>query len=263
MNPAPDYGADSYVGHGRLDSKTAIITGGDSGIGRAVALAFAREGADVVCSFLSEDKDAQKTAALIEAEGRKSVLIKGDLERRSTSEEIISQTISTFGKIDILVNNAAWQTPYTDLSELTDADLIKTFAVNVFAMFYLCRAAIAHMKPGSSIINTSSIQSADPSATLLPYATSKGAIDTFTKGLSEECIKKGIRVNAVAPGPVWTPLIASSVFEDKMKNFGKSNPTGRPAQPRELAPVYVLLASDEGSYINGEIIGVTGGRFMN
>lgn len=258
----PDYGEKTYRGSGKLKDKKAIITGGDSGIGRAVALAFAREGADVVISYLNEEKDAKETKRIVEAEGRECILIAGDIAKEKHCQKIIKKTMDKFGQIDILVNNAAYQMSRESIEEFSAAEIEKTFQVNIFAMFYLCQAALPLMIEGSSIINTASIQAYKPSKELLPYAATKGAIVNFTKALNQETLEKGIRVNAVAPGPVWTPLIVSTMPPEKFKNFGHDSPMKRPAQPAELAPAYVFLASEDSSYISGEILGVTGGKPM-
>ena len=260
MDTAPDYGEESYQGSGKLDGKTAIVTGGDSGIGRAVALAFAREGADVVISYLNEEQDAQETKRVVEEAGQRCLLIAGDIGDESHCQKIVEQAADVFGQIDILVNNAAFQMSHEGIEDLPSDEIEKTFRTNIFAMFYLCKAAIPHLKEGGAIINTASIQAYQPSKQLLAYAATKGAIVNFTKGLNEELIEKGIRVNAVAPGPVWTPLIAATMPQEKVNEFGKDSPMKRPAQPSELAPAYVFLASDEASYISGEILGVTGGK---
>jgi NAD(P)-dependent dehydrogenase (short-subunit alcohol dehydrogenase family) len=260
MEPRPDYGVASYQGHQRLQGKAALITGGDSGIGRAVALAYAREGADVLISYLSEEHDAQETCRAVEDSGGKIVAIAGDIGSPQHCQRLVDETVRAFGKLDILVNNAAYQMSHASLSEVSPEEIEHTFRTNILAMFYLCQAAMPHMQPGASIINTASIQAYQPSAHLLPYATTKGAIVTFTKGLSEEAIEHGVRVNAVAPGPVWTPLIPSTMPPEHTTKFGKQTPIGRPAQPAELAPLFVFLASDESSYITGEVIGVTGGK---
>jgi len=260
MDPKPDYGEDTYRGSGRLEGKAAIITGGDSGIGRAVALAFAREGADVLISYLeAEQQDAQETVRIVEASGRKAVAAPGDITREAHCQQIVQRAVREFGHLDILVNNAAFQRTHQDISEVSSDEVELTFRTNVFAMFYLCKAAMPHMKEGATIINTASIEASKPEPSLLAYASTKGAIVTFTKGLALEAIQKGIRVNAVAPGPVWTPLIPSTMPAEQVKTFGQQSPMQRPAQPRELAPAYVFLASQESSYITGEIIGVTGG----
>lgn len=260
MQPKPDYGEESYRGHARLQDKTAVITGGDSGIGRAVALAFAREGADVVFSYLKEDSDAKETVSAVEAAGKRAVPVRGDITDENHCKEIIERTAKEFGKLDILVNNAAYQSTFESIAELPSDEWDYTMRTNLHAMFYLCKAALPRMQVGGAIINTTSIQAYKPSSSLLAYATTKGAIVTFTKALAQEAIKRGIRVNAVAPGPVWTPLIPMSFEGQEVANFGKNSPMGRPAQPKEMAPVYVFLASEESSYIVGEIIGVTGGK---
>src|SRR5687767_6716482 len=262
MEPRPDYGEESYRGSGKLEGKAALITGGDSGIGRAVALAFAREGADVLISYLDEHSDAEETVRIVEKEGRRCVSVAGDIGDEAHCKQLVQRAVEEFGKLDILVNNAAYQDVIESIQEVTEEELLHTYRVNIFAMFYLCKAALPHMQPGSTIINTTSIQAYQPSPTLLPYSTTKGAILTFTKGLSEEVIKQGIRVNAVAPGPVWTPLIPSSFEPQKVAEFGKTTPMGRPGQPAELAPVYVFLASQDSTYITGECIGVTGGKVL-
>jgi NAD(P)-dependent dehydrogenase (short-subunit alcohol dehydrogenase family) len=260
MNPKPDHGEHSYKGSGRLEGKKAIITGGDSGIGRAVAIAFAREGADVLIAYLNEDEDAQDTAKWIEQAGRKAVLVPGDLSSAEHCRMVIDRAVDAFGKVDILVNNAAHQMTFKTLEEIPDAEWEKTFATNIHAMFYLAKAAMPHMAAGSSIINTTSINADMPKPTLLPYATTKGAIQNFTGGLAQLLGEKKIRVNCVAPGPVWTPLIPSTMPTEEVVTFGKETPLGRPAQPKELAPAYVMLASDEASYISGATIAVTGGK---
>lgn len=262
MHQQPDYGEQSYKGFGRLTGRKALITGADSGIGRAVALAFAREGADVVVSYLEEEKDAAETARLVRDAGRKAITIPGTIEQVSHCQKLLEQTVRELGGIDILVNNAAHQSTHESIEELTPEEWDKTFQTNIHPMFYLSRFALPKMKPGSTIINTASVQAYDPSPTLLAYATTKGAIVTFTKGLSQLAIKQGVRVNAVAPGPVWTPLIPATMPEKSVENFGKSSSMGRPAQPAELAPMYVFLASDESRYITGGIFDVTGGKML-
>lgn len=259
MNNRPDHGEKSYKGSGRLKDKAAIITGGDSGIGRAVAIAFAREGADVAVSYLNEDEDAEETRRLVEEAGRKCILIKGDISEEKHCKDIIKQSFDAFGKLDVLVNNAAYQMSREGIADFSSEEIEYTFRVNIFSMFYLSRAALEVMKKGATIINTSSVQAYKPSKDLLPYAVTKGAIANFTKALNQETIENGIRVNAVAPGPVWTPLIASTMPKEKVESFGKDSPMKRPAQPAELAPAYVFLASDESMYTSGEIIAVTGG----
>lgn len=262
MEPRPDYGEESYQGSSKLQGKAAIITGGDSGIGRAVALALAREGADVLISYLDEESDAQETVRIVEKEGRRCIPVSGNIGNEAHCQKIVERAIDEFGRLDILVNNAAYQEVIEGIQEVTEELLLHTYRTNIFAMFFLCKAAIPHMQPGSTIINTTSIQAYQPSPTLLPYSSTKGAILTFTKGLSEEAIEKGIRVNAVAPGPVWTPLIPASFPGEKVAKFGENTPMGRPGQPAELAPVFVFLASDDSTYITGECIGVTGGRLL-
>jgi len=263
MIPKADHGQESYIGSGKLKGKKAIITGGDSGIGKAVAIAFAREGADVLISYLSdvEDEDARDTAKLVEKAGQKCVVVKGDITSEEHCKKIISDAVSAFGQIDILVNNAAFQMARKSLQDIPSEEWTRTFAVNIHSMFYLCKAAEPHMPPGSSIINTTSVNAYNPSEELLPYAATKAAIQNFTANLSQILLKggKGIRVNAVAPGPVWTPLIPSTKWEDA-DIFGEDTPVGRPGQPAEIAPSYVFLASGESSYISGATIPATGGR---
>ncbi len=260
MDPRPDHGESSYKGSGRLAGKKAIITGGDSGIGRAVALAFAREGADVLIAYLDEHDDAEATKALVEAEGRQAVLVAGDLSQPDQCRTVIAKAVEAFGRIDVLVNNAAHQRSFETLEDIADEEWQLTFATNIHSMFYLSKAAVAHMGEGASIINTTSINAQDPNQQLLAYATTKGAIYNFTSGLGQMLAERKIRVNAVAPGPVWTPLIPSTMPPEAVKTFGENTPLGRAAQPAELAPAYVLLASDESSYITGATIPVTGGR---
>lgn len=262
MDPPPDHGEQSYRGNGRLEGKVALITGGDSGIGRAVAIAFAREGADVAIAYLSEHRDAEDTARLIEEAGRKALTIPGDISDEAHSKAVIEKVVSELGGIDILVNNAAFQRTYADIGDITAEEWDTTFRTNIYAPFFLSKAAVPHMKPGSSIINTTSIQSKQPSPQLLAYASTKGAILNFTAGLSAMVAEKGIRVNAVAPGPIWTPLIPSTMPPEKVENFGKQTALGRAGQPAELAGAYVLLASDLGSYMTGAVIPVTGGEIM-
>jgi NAD(P)-dependent dehydrogenase (short-subunit alcohol dehydrogenase family) len=260
MERKPDHGEDSYRGSGRLAGKKAVITGGDSGIGRAVAIAFAREGADVLIAYLSEDDDARDTAALVEAAGRKAVLVPGDLADRAHCHAVVDRAIEALGGIDVLVNNAAFQMSHDTLEEISDEEWQHTFDVNITAMFRLVQAALPHLGAGASIINTSSINYDMPRPNLLPYATTKGAIANFTAGLAQLLGERGIRVNAVAPGPIWTPLIPSTMPPDHVAEFGKNTPLGRPGEPKEVAPAYVLLASDEASYISGAVIPVTGGK---
>ncbi len=258
MSPLPEYGKEIYKGSGKLVGKVAVITGGDSGIGRAVAVAFAREGADIVISYLSEDEDAEETVKVIKETGRKAVAIRGDIGEEAQCINIINQTIKNFGGLDILVNNAAFQRTHGSILELSSEELATTFRTNIYAMFYLCKAALPHINPGGSIINTTSIQAFTPASKLLAYATTKGAIVTFTRAFAQEAIKKGVRVNAVAPGPVWTPLIPSTLGKQATETFGKDSLFGRTAQPIEMAPIFVLLASPEGSYITGQVYGATG-----
>ena len=260
MNRKPDHGEQSYRGSGRLAGKATIITGGDSGIGRATAIAFAREGADVLISYLSEDDDARDTAALVEAAGRKAVLVPGDLSDRAHCQAVIDRAVEEFGRIDVLVNNAAYQMTHEKVEEITDEEWQYTFDVNITAMFRLVQAALPHLGEGASIINTTSINADQPRPTLLPYATTKGAIANFTAGLAQQLGDRGIRVNAVAPGPIWTPLIPSTMPPDHVAEFGKNTPLGRAGEPKEVAPAFVLLASDEASYISGAVIPVTGGK---
>jgi len=263
MDPQPDYGEQSYKGLGRLKDRVALVTGGDSGIGRAVCLAFAREGADLAVAFLNEADDANHVKRIVEDAGRQALLLPGDLAVEAQCRKLVEDTVKRFGRIDILVNNAAFQGPQVEKFEELDAERVeRTFRTNILAMFHLVRYALPHMKAGATIINTASIQAYQPSAGILDYASTKGAIVTFTKGLAQHLIERGIRVNAVAPGPVWTPLIPQSFSGEKLKQFGSQSPTGRPAQPAELAPSFVFLASDESRYVNAEILGVTGGQVL-
>ncbi len=262
MGTKPDHGEDSYQGFGRLKGKKALITGGDSGIGRAIALAFAREGADVLISYLDEDEDAEQSAQLVRDAGRKAVTVAGSIEEVAHCQALVDKTVQELGAIDILVNNAAFQMSHDSIEELTPEEWDKTFRTNINAMFYLSRAALAQMKEGGIILNTTSVQAYKPTPSLLAYASTKGAIVTFTKALAQLAIKQGIRVNAVAPGPVWTPLIPATMPAEKVKDFGKTNPMERPAQPAELAPMYVFLASNDARFINGGIFDVTGGLML-
>ena len=265
MRPRPDYGEKSYVGHDRLKGRKALITGGDSGIGRAVALAFAREGADVAINYLAgaEEEDARETLRAIEASGKRCLLVPGDIRDAGQCGEIVLRVVREFGGLDILVNNAAYQMSRASILDMPPEEIDRVFRTNVYAMFYLCQAAIPQMPPGSSIINTTSIQAYQPSPQLLHYAATKAAIVNFTKGLAQELAERGIRVNAVAPGPVWTPLIPSTNMGDiSIDEFGKQTPLKRAAQPVEMAPLYVLLASTESSYVTGMIYGATGGAVM-
>ncbi|MGC4408970.1 SDR family oxidoreductase [Rhizobium rosettiformans] len=260
MNPRPDHGEESYKGSGKLEGLNAIITGGDSGIGRAVAIAYAREGADVLISYIEEDEDAKDTARWVEKAGRKAVLVRGDIQSADHCREIVDIAVRELGGVDILVNNAAHQATFDDITEIPDEEWELTFRVNIHAMFYLTKAAVPHMKNGGSIINTASINSVSPSPHLLAYATTKGAIQNFTAGLAQMLAEKSIRANAVAPGPIWTPLIPSTMPEDKVKNFGKQVPMQRPGQPAELQTAYVMLADPLSSYVSGATIAVTGGK---
>lgn len=262
MKPKADHGETSYRGFGRLAGKKAIITGGDSGIGKAIAIAFAREGADVVINFLANEelKDAKDTAKLVEQAGQKAVLVKGDIKKEKTCKKIVAQAVKEFGRIDILVNNAAFQMAREHVEDIPTDEWVKTFKTNINPMFFLVKEALPHMKKGSSIINTTSVNAYNPTPVLLAYAATKGAIQNFTANLSQILLMngKGIRVNAVAPGPIWTPLIPATMPHPE--NFGADTPMGRPGQPVEVAPAYVFLASKEASYISGATIPVTGGR---
>jgi len=260
MTPRPDCGEQSYQGSGRLAGKVAVITGADSGIGRAVAIAYAREGADVVISYLDEHEDAKDTARLVEQAGREAILVPGDLSSPQHCRKVISAATEQFGRVDVLVNNAAYQMTHETLEEISDDEWDYTWATNVSAMFHLCKAALPHMPSGSSIIGSSSVNSDSPSPTLAPYAATKAAIANLCASLAQLLGSRGIRVNSVAPGPIWTPLIPSTMPPEKVEQFGDDTPLGRAGQPAELAAVYVLLASDEASYVSGARIAVTGGR---
>ncbi len=259
MQPLPDYGEKSYKGSGKLEGKVALITGADSGIGRAVALAYAREGADVAISYLSEDEDAKETARVVEESGRKALLLPGDIREKSHCESLVSRTVSEFGKLDILVSNAAFQSTYDRVKDIPDEDWHRAIETNLDAMFYLTQAATPHLSEGGAVIITTSIQAQQPSSSLLHYATTKGAQVTYTKALAQDLIKNGVRVNAVAPGPIWTPLIVSTMDAEMYESFGKDTLLERAGQPAELAPTYVFLASADSTYITGETIAVTGG----
>ncbi|MEO1909270.1 MAG: SDR family oxidoreductase [Paracoccus sp. (in: a-proteobacteria)] len=260
MDPIPDHGEDSWKGADRLKGRVALITGGDSGIGRAVAIAYAREGADLALVCLDEDGDMQDTARLVRETGRECLVIKTDLSDAENCRDVIARTVEKFGRIDILVNNAAHQRSFAKIEDISDEEWRYTFATNIDAMFYLTKAALAHMGEGSSIINTASVNSDMPNPELLAYATTKGAIQNFTAGLAQMLAERNIRANVVAPGPVWTPLIPASFPGEKVSNFGKSYPMGRPAQPVELAAAYVMLAEPMSSYVSGATIAVTGGQ---
>jgi NAD(P)-dependent dehydrogenase (short-subunit alcohol dehydrogenase family) len=260
MQPRPDHGESSYRGSGKLEGKTAIITGGDSGIGRAVAIAFAREGADVLIAYLDEDGDANETKHLVEEAGHKAILVKGDIGSPQHCRAIVDKAVSELGGVDILVNNAAHQATFASIDDISDEEWELTFRTNIHAMFYLTKAAVPQMKPGSSIINTASINADTPNPSLLAYATTKGAIQNFTAGLAQLLAEKGIRANAVAPGPIWTPLIPSTMPDDTVEKFGGNVPMKRPGQPAELATAYVMLADPLSSYVSGATIAVTGGK---
>ncbi|MEU1548104.1 SDR family oxidoreductase [Nocardia sp. NPDC005745] len=260
MTPVPDCGEDSYRGSGKLTGKSAVITGADSGIGRAVAIAYAREGADVLISYLDEDEDAKEVADLVTQAGRKAVLVPGDLSEAAHCRAVIDRAVREFGKIDILVSNAAFQMTHQTLEEISDEEFEHTVKLNINAYFYLVKAALPHMPAGSSIIGSSSVNSDMPSPTLAPYAATKAAIANFSASLAQLLGERGIRVNSVAPGPIWTPLIPSTMPVEKVAKFGDDTPLGRAGQPAELAPTYVMLASDDGSYVSGARIAVTGGR---
>lgn len=261
MQPKPDYGYETYRGTGRLEGKKAIITGGDSGIGRAVALAFAREGADILISYLEEEEpDASETAQVVEEAGRTAIKVPGDIGDEAHCQRLVEEAVQQFGRIDVLVNNAAYQMYREGIQSISSEELEHTYRTNIFSMFYLCKAALPHMQPGSNIINAASIEAYQPQPYLLDYASTKAAIVNFTKGLAMEVVQQGIRVNVVAPGPVWTPLIPATMPAEFVSQFGQQeSPMGRAAQPAELAPAYVFLASQESSFVNGETLGVTGG----
>ncbi|WP_375479962.1 SDR family oxidoreductase [uncultured Nostoc sp.] len=261
MQPQPDHGEQSYIGCGKLAGRKALVTGADSGIGRAVAIAFAREGADVAISYLkSEEADAQEVIQLIEQSGRKAIALPGDITDEHFCQKLVTDAVQSLNGLDILVNNAGAQTSYPSISDITTEHFDKVMKTNLYALFWITKAAVPHLKPGASIINTTSIQAYQPSASLLDYALTKAGIENFSKSLAKQMIEKGVRVNAVAPGPFWTPLQPSGgQTQDKIEKFGSEVPLGRPGQPVEIAPVYVLLASQEGSYITGEVYGVTGG----
>lgn len=261
MDPLPDHGEESYQGFGRLQGRKALVTGGDSGIGRAAVIAFAREGADVAFNYLpSEEENAQEVAKLVEAEGRKAILLPGDISQESFCQELVEEAVEKLGGLDILVNNSGRQTAQKTIAEITTEQFDNTFKVNVYAPFWICKAALPHMDAGASVINTTSIQGYDPSPGLLDYAQTKACNISFTKSLAQQVAEKGIRVNAIAPGPFWTPLQPTGGQpQDKIEKFGSTTPLGRPGQPAEIAPMYVLLASQESSYMTGEVISVTGG----
>lgn len=259
MDPKPDHGENTYKGTGKLAGRKAIITGGDSGIGKAVAIAFAREGADVLISYLNEHEDAKEAASYVEKAGKKAVLVPGDISSEETCKQIIERAVNELGGIDILVNNAAYQMAHESLQDISSEEWDFTFKTNIYAMFYLCKAAEPYLKPGSSVINTSSVNAYTPKPTLIPYTATKAAIQNFTSTLAQLWAEKGIRVNCVAPGPIWTPLIPASFPAEQSKKFGEQTPLKRAGQPAELAPVFVLLASQDSSYMSGATVQVTGG----
>ena len=260
MTPDADHGEKSYIGANRLLGMATLITGADSGIGRAVALAFAREGADVLVSYLSEDADAAETVRLVTEAGRKAVAVRGDIGGEPHCRALVDRAFQEFGRLDVLVNNAAFQQTHESIEEFSAEEVDRTFRTNIIAMYHLCRAAVPRMKPGSSIINVASIQAYDPSPNLLAYAPTKAAIVNFSKALSQLAMAKGVRVNAVAPGPVWTPLIPSTMPEERTRKFGQDTSFGRAAQPVEIAPLFVFLASNEARFVTGEVYGATGGK---
>ncbi|HTK73915.1 MAG TPA: SDR family oxidoreductase [Gemmataceae bacterium] len=263
MNRKPDHGEKSYQGFDRLRGKAALITGGDSGIGRAVAIAYAREGADVAISYLpEEEEDARETERWVRQAGRRALLLPGDITDEQHCRTMIERVVAEFGKIDILVNNAAYQMTHQEVEEFSSEEWDHTFRTNIYAMFYLSKAALPRMKEGGAIVNTASVQAYKPNGMLLAYATTKGAIVTFSKALSELAVKQGVRVNVVAPGPVWTPLIPSTMPKEKVEKFGQDSPFGRPAQPAEMAPAFVFLASAESSYVTGSVMDLTGGKML-
>ena len=262
MIPRPEYVRADYHASGKLQGKVAIITGGDSGIGRAVAVAYAKEGADIVIAYLNEDEDAEKTRELVEAEGRKCMLVAGDIADEDFCQSLVSRTISTFGRIDVLVNNAGQQYPQESIEDIDRKQLEKTFRTNIFAMFYTVKAALPYLKEGAHIINSASVTAYRGSAHLLDYSATKGAIISFTRSLSQQLAEKKIYVNAVAPGPVWTPLIVASFPEDKVSSFGSDVPLKRPGQPCEIAPSYVFLASRDSSYMTGQVLHPNGGEMV-
>lgn len=263
MVPQPDSGADDYVGSGKLRGKVALVTGGDSGIGRAIAVAFAREGADVAFAYLDEHQDAGETERLITAAGQRALAIAGDLGEVAHADKVVSDTVAQFGRLDILVNNAAEQHPQPSLEDVSDDQLESTFRTNVFAMFHVTRAALPHLHKGATILNTTSVTAYRGSAHLLDYSATKGAIVAFTRSLALQVVKRGIRVNGVAPGPIWTPLIPSTFSAEEVAEFGKKTPMERPGQPFEVAAGYVFLASDAASYITGQVLHINGGEVVN
>jgi len=263
MTPKPKADDPQYRGSGKLQDKVALITGGDSGIGRAVAIAYAKEGAHVAIMYLNEHDDAQETKRLVESYGRKCLTIAGDIGDETLCQQAVQQTVDELGKLDILVNNAAEQHPKTSIEEITSEQLERTFRTNIFSMFYLTKAALKHLKEGSAIINTTSVTAYQGNEQLLDYSSTKGAIVAFTRSLSQSLIEKGIRVNGVAPGPIWTPLIPATFPEDQVASFGQQVPMKRAGQPEEIAPSYVFLASDDASYFAGQILHPNGGKVVN
>lgn len=263
MKPQPAAEAKEYKAAGKLKGKVALVTGGDSGIGRAVAVTFAKEGANVVISYLDEHQDAQETQSLVEAEGRECMTLAGDVGDSAFCKKLVDTVVSSFGKIDVLVNNAAQQYPQQSIADISDEQLEKTFRTNIFSMFYTVRAALPHLKPGARIINTASVTAYRGSSHLVDYSSTKGAIVAFTRSLSQQLAEKGIYVNAVAPGPIWTPLIPSTFPAEQVQKFGENVPLGRPGQPDEVAPAYVYLASDDSSYMTGQVLHPNGGEIVN
>ncbi|MEI5906505.1 SDR family oxidoreductase [Bacillus spongiae] len=263
MNPQPKYVDPNYKGSGKLQNKVALISGGDSGIGKSVAIYFAKEGADVAIVYLEEHEDAHETKILVEKEGRKCVLLSGDIGSETFCKDVINKTINELGQLNILVNNAAEQHPQNSLLDITSEQLERTFRTNIFSMFYLSKAALPHLTQGSTIINSASITAYKGHKTLIDYASTKGAIVSYTRSLSESLASQGIRVNGVAPGPIWTPLIPSTFTAEEVRTFGSNTPMGRAGQPYELAPAFVYLASEDSSYVSGQMIHVNGGAFLN
>lgn len=263
MRTKPDHGGESYVGYGRLRNKVALITGADSGIGRAIAIAYAREGADLALGFLPEEhEDAAETVRWVEQAGRKALTVPGDVRDERHCRDLVDKAIASFGRLDVVVNNAAYQMTHEKIEEFSSEEWDRTFRTNIYSMFHISKAALARMEEGGAIINTASVQAYQPKGSLLAYATTKGAIVTFTKALSQLAIERGIRVNAVAPGPVWTPLIPSTMPKPHVSKFGQSSQMERPAQPAELAPAYVYLATNDSTYVTGSVMDLTGGKML-
>ncbi len=263
MNPKPQEERGSYQGSGKLEGKVAIVTGSDSGIGRSIAIYFAKEGADIAIVYLDEHEDAKKTKQLVEAEGQKAILIAGDVGKEEFCQSVVRKTIETFNRLDVLVNNAGEQHPEPDLEKISKEQLQHTFETNIFSMFYLTKAALPHLQKGSAIVNTTSVTAYRGSPHLLDYSSTKGAIVAFTRSLALNLAKKGIRVNGVAPGPIWTPLIPSTFSPEHVEKFGSDTPLGRAGQPDEVAPSYVFLASDDSSYMTGQVLHPNGGEIIN